>query len=234
MAAAHGFALDILQRNAWIEQIEILKTALNHLNRGTIFLEFAIPRMGKRADAVFVIDNKVIVLEFKVGTNHYERSALDQVEDYALDLKNFHMGSHKALIIPVLIATAASAPQPQTLQCGLDDVAAAVVANSSSLPSLLQLLIASKPGPELVIESWLSAGYRPTPTIVEAARALYEQHTVEDITRSDAGAKNLSETATAIQNIINKAKETNSKAICFVTGVPGAGKTLAGLTRSIH
>lgn len=111
MTAAHGFALDILQRNAWIEQIVILKTALQRLNRGTLFLEFAIPRMGKRADAVFVIDNKVIVLEFKVGTDHFERSAFDQVEDYALDLKNFHLGSHRALVIPVLIATAASTPK---------------------------------------------------------------------------------------------------------------------------
>ena len=185
--------------------------------------------MGKRADAVFVIDNKVIVLEFKVGTNHFERSALDQVEDYALDLKNFHLGSHKALVIPVLIATAAPTPEPQTLQFSVDDVASPVLANASSLPALLKQLITSRPGTEISVGDWLSAGYRPTPTIVEAARALYEQHTVEEITRSDAGAKNLSETAAAIQKIIDQAKATTTKAICFITGVPGAGKTLAGL-----
>ena len=229
MTAAHGFDLEMLQRNAWIEQFAVLKAALEGFARGTLLLEFAIPRMGKRADAVFVIDNKVIVLEFKVGTNHFERNALDQVEDYALDLKNFHLGSHKAIVIPVLIATAAPTPESQTLQFSVDDVAAPVLANARSLPVLLKQLINSRPGAQISVEDWLSAGYRPTPTIVEAARALYEQHTVEEITRSDAGAKNLSDTATAIQKIIDQAKETKTKAICFVTGVPGAGKTLAGL-----
>jgi len=229
MTAAHGFDLDMLQRNAWIEQFAVLKAALEGFARGTLFLEFAIPRMGKRADAVLVIDNKVIVLEFKVGTNHFERNALDQVEDYALDLKNFHLGSHNALVIPVLIATAAPVPESQSLQFNGDDVASPVLANASSLPALLKQLITSRPGVEISAGDWLSAGYRPTPTIVEAARALYEQHTVEEITRSDAGAKNLSDTATAIQKIIDQAKETKTKAICFITGVPGAGKTLAGL-----
>lgn len=116
MTAAHGFALDLLQRNAWIEQFAVLKSSLADLTRGTLFLEFAIPRMGKCADALLVIDNKVIVLEFKVGTSHFERNALDLVEDYALDLKNFHLGSHKALVIPFLIATAAATPGAQTLQ----------------------------------------------------------------------------------------------------------------------
>lgn len=229
MTAAHGFALDMLQRNAWIEQFAVLKASLEGFARGALFLEFAIPRMGKRADAVFAIDNKVIVLEFKVGTNHFERDALDQVEDYALDFKNFHLGSHNAIVIPVLIATAAPTPEAQTLQYSADDVAAPIIANASSLPDLLKHLITSRPGTEILVEDWLSAGYRPTPTMVEAARALYEQHTVEEITRSDAGAKNLSDTATAIQKIIDQAKETKTKAICFITGVPGAGKTLAGL-----
>jgi hypothetical protein len=229
MTAAHGFALDMLQRNAWIEQFAVLKSSLAGLTPGTLFLEFAIPRMGKRADALLLIDNKVIVFEFKVGTNHFERNALDQVEDYALDLKNFHLGSHKAIVIPVLIATAAPTPESQTLLFSADNVASPVLANASSLPILLKQLITSRPGSEISVEDWLSAGYRPTPTIVEAARALYEQHTVEEITRSDAGAKNLSDTATAIQKIIDQAKDTKTKAICFITGVPGAGKTLAGL-----
>lgn len=76
---------------------------------------------------------------------------------------------------------------------------------------------------------WVSGRYKPTPTIVEAASALYGHHSVADLSRSDAGAKNLSVTSNAVSQLIRRVKDQHRKAICFITGVPGAGKTLVGL-----
>ncbi len=101
----HHHSLDEPQRWAWLQQISILKAAFVDRPAGRVFLEFYIPRMGKRADAVLIVGNIVFVIEFKVGANEFTSSALDQVEDYALDLKNFHEGSHAVPIVPVLVAT---------------------------------------------------------------------------------------------------------------------------------
>ena len=83
--------------------------------------------------------------------------------------------------------------------------------------------------PHVDVAAWRSSGYRPTPTIIEAAEALYRNHAVEEISRSDAGAKNLQTTSDKIAAIIDRSKSEGRKSICFITGVPGAGKTLAGL-----
>jgi len=83
--------------------------------------------------------------------------------------------------------------------------------------------------PPIDPQAWLESGYKPTPTIIEAAQALYRSHQVLEITRSDAGARNLTVTTERLSKIIEEAKSGRQKVICFVTGVPGAGKTLAGL-----
>ncbi len=98
------FSLLTTQKGAWLEQIEILRTELQGLT-GSIFLEFNIPRMGRRIDAVVLIGPVVFVVEFKVGESGFDRAAVDQVWDYSLDLKNFHEASHTISIIPILIAT---------------------------------------------------------------------------------------------------------------------------------
>ncbi len=100
------FPVDLSQRNAWIEEIEILRTALGPYSGG-IHFEYSIPRMGERIDVLLVIGPVIFVLEFKTGAREYTRYALDQVTDYALDLKNFHETSHDRLVAPVLIATGA-------------------------------------------------------------------------------------------------------------------------------
>jgi hypothetical protein len=110
MAAAGSFALDTTQRDAWLVQVEILQRALRaYHHRGCVYFEYSIPRLGKRIDAVVLIDHVLFVLEFKVGEIEYTSSALDQVYDYALDLKNFHETSHQLIVAPVLIATEAPA-----------------------------------------------------------------------------------------------------------------------------
>lgn len=229
LAQYHHHALEHEQRNAWIEEIHYLQKALPVIPDGFLFLEFSIPRVGKRADAVVVLGATVYVLEFKVGSQHFDRQALDQVHDYALDLKNFHAGSHHCAVVPVLIATKAETPV-NVLSWAADGVAAPTQIGRDGLATIfdppLPRGVAQVP---LLAEGWANSGYRPTPTIIEAAEALYRNHEVKEITRSDSGAKNLQETAQCISQIIEVSKKNKSKSICFVTGVPGAGKTLAGL-----
>lgn len=238
LTKAHGFALEPQQRQAWLDQIMLLKKAAFSLPDGHILFEFAVPRMGKRADTIIVWPHAIILIEFKVGAETFERSAIDQVHDYALDLKNFHGGSHTAPIIPIVVATKATNLSSFLIIWAEDKVAAPILIGQGQLTAALQELSQLQTPNEIDYSSWISSGYKPTPTIIEAAQALFQQHGVKEITRSDAGAQNLSDTTTALENIIERAKSQKTKAICFVTGVPGAGKTLAGLniatTRAQH
>ena len=228
LANRHGFALESQQKFAWQEQIAILQAFLTTVP-GQIYFEFSIPRMGKRADVFLVSGGVVFVIEFKVGSDTFDRAAIEQVHDYALDLKNFHKGSHHCLILPVLIATGAPTMQEPTLTWDSDGVAKPVCINPFGLTSLITTTLARNTVTPIDPTAWSRSGYHPTPTIVEAAQALYRDHDVKDISRSDAGAQNLSHTSDCISQIIETSKRHNRKSICFVTGVPGAGKTLAGL-----
>lgn len=225
----HGFALEHQQRGAWQAQIRLLKSALAELERGQILFEFAIPRMGKRADVVLLIEGTLFVLEFKVGARAFERSAIEQVHDYALDLKNFHKGSHDLPIIPVVLATEAAVTGQPPLYFAPDGIAEPVLSRAEQLPALISCGAGTAVAQPIDVDGWLNSGYQPTPTIIEAAQALYQNHAVEEIARSDASAQNLSQTTNCISAIIDRSKTEGRKSICFVTGVPGAGKTLAGL-----
>lgn len=225
----HGFVLEIQQRSAWQEQIKLLQQVLTGVGKGQIFFEFSIPRMGKRADVVLLIGSIVFVVEFKVGSTSFDRAALDQVHDYALDLKNFHQGSHDLQILPILISTKALTKYAGVIDWENDGVAKPMGIAAANLPDLVSKAISKSDPAEVDPQLWRSSGYKPTPTIVEAAQALYRDHNVRDISRSDAGAKNLSITSECLFELIEQSKANHRKAICFVTGVPGSGKTLAGL-----
>ena len=216
------------QVGAWKHQINLLQAALPAGIDGVICFEFVIPRIGKRADNILLIGNQVIVLEFKVGATSYDSDAKTQTVDYALDLKNFHSGSHDALIVPVLIATKAS-PVLSTLVEPFDGVYPVVLANEQTLAAVLAAITDHAQAPALAHSEWLASGYRPTPTIVEASQVLYRGHRVTDITHSEAGADNLGATTQAVASAIDHARIHNEKIICLISGVPGAGKTLAGL-----
>jgi hypothetical protein len=224
----HQFALEGLQRNAWMAQIPLLKEHLPCVSGGHVLLEYSIPRMGKRVDVVVLAHGIVFLLEFKVGDDSYTAHALDQVLDYALDLKNFHDESRVRPVVPIVIATEAHAVEA-VLQPFADRVFAPLKANKHTLAQVLTQAANSIPNTPIDPIAWRDSIYRPTPTIVEAAQALYRGHSVKDISRSDAGAINLSLTSKAIAEIIDYSKATAQKVICFITGVPGAGKTLAGL-----
>ena len=226
--------VEAAQLNAWREQIKFLKAALVGITGPAhVFFEFFIPRIGKRADAVLLIEQTLFVLEFKTQSEVFEATAKEQAHDYALDLKNFHKASHSLPIVPVLIATAAPKQNKQSVSFASDLVANPLsISSTNDLATLLEdkdIVPFSSEPIAVNAHQWAQSGYKPTPTIVEAAQALYRKHSVDEITRADSGAKNLSETNRAINTVIDEAKEKNFKAICFVTGVPGAGKTLAGL-----
>jgi len=228
---SNQFDSTLNQNKSWEVQIPLLKKALGK-NDGTIFFEFSIPRMGKRVDVLVIIKAVVFVIEFKVGEHKYHRSDLEQVWDYALDLKNFHEPSHEVLLAPVLVATEAehSFLEIATTTSHNDNLLIPIKANKSSLQNAIDgTLDFLGNDHELDPDNYSKGRYSPTPTIVEAALSLYHNHTVDEITRSDADAKNLSETTSAISKIITLAKSEKRKIICFVTGVPGAGKTLVGL-----
>lgn len=228
-----GGGIELDQSNAWQKQIEILKTLdlpADIQGASKIYFEYTIPRLGRRVDVILLIQHVLFVLEFKVGENHFSSTALDQVWDYALDLKNFHDASHEICIAPVLVATHASS-QPIELQGTLHDdgLIRPIRVNAKSIATAIEKTLAFFVAKPIDVAHWERGRYLPTPSIVEAARALYAGHSVENISRSDAGAQNLTVTAKEIDRIIQKAKAEHRKAICFVTGVPGAGKTLVGL-----
>jgi hypothetical protein len=229
LTARHHHTLEEQQRWAWLEQISVLKASLASRPNGRIFLEFYIPRMGKRVDAVLIAENIVFVIEFKVGAIGHTSAAFDQVEDYALDLKNFHEGSHTAPIVPVLVSTNAESRPIPAVAFAPDLVASPVGTNKTGLGALIDIICSARAFPSLNIDEWMAQGYKPTPTIVQAAEVLYRTHSVIEISRSDSGAKNLQETSASVSAVIDQARQNRTKAICFVTGVPGSGKTLAGL-----
>lgn len=242
---AHRHSLESTQRDAWNYQIEHLKGCLPVLGFGSILLEFAIPRMGRRVDAVILYNGIVFVVEYKVGASAFDKGAIDQVTDYSLDLKNFHLPSQKKLIIPILVATKAGVPADQQPSFSRDGLSDAVMTNGIEFNDLLVSLSFESAKifknrtthgefrglniDPLQIKHFDSE-YMPTPTIVEAAQALYRGHEVDEIARSEAGPTNLSLTSSAISEIIATSRtDGRRKSICFVTGVPGAGKTLVGL-----
>lgn len=224
-----SYSVEQSQTHAWREEISILRDTLG-CYEGTIYFEYDIPRMGRRIDVVLLIGPVIFVLEFKAGEKEFAAHAIDQVWDYALDLKNFHESSHEQYIAPVLIATeskaevSVAAVTPQN-----DKLLLPIKTNAHNIKSVIDAVLSFADGGKIDPSQWEQGRYNPTPTIIEAAMALYNNHTVENIKRNDAEAINLSQTTAAIAEIIRISREESKKSICFVTGVPGAGKTLIGL-----
>ncbi len=228
--AAAGQNVDATQSQAWLDEIELLRRSLDGLD-GRLYLEFDVPRLGSRIDAVVISGPAIFPLEFKCGEREYRRAHYEQAWDYALDLKNFHQASHHAPILPVLIATEAESSDETWKPPHADDVRPPIRCNAADLRRVLRhgLTLVGDATTNIDGEAWGRSPYHPTPTIIEAARALYARHSVEAISRHDAGATNLAVTSVGVEEIIERARANREKAIVFVTGVPGAGKTLVGL-----
>ncbi|WP_245829340.1 DUF2075 domain-containing protein [Novosphingobium mathurense] len=229
LASKLPFALDPKQSAAWTYQIAHLRSLAAALPEAHFCLEFLIPRMGRRADLIILNAGIVFVIEYKVGARQFDRSSLDQVYGYGLDLKHFHEQSHNKPIVPILIATHAEPAPAEAVQWEHDRLARPLKSSTDGLVALIQQVSDRYASPAIDPAAWITGRYRPTPTIVEAAQALYRGHEVEEISRSEAGAENLTRTADYVAQAIETAKRDNRKIICFITGVPGSGKTLAGL-----
>lgn len=222
--------------NSWQQEVEVLKNVLSpYAQKGSVYFEYNIPRMGRRADVIVLIDGIVFVLEFKTSEQKFTREALIQVWDYAIDLKNFQEGSRDRILIPIVVA-----PKEKNKNCHIelkpfeDDVYQPLVSNNERLSECfdktLSNIIPKHTFTKEDDDVWAKSGYDPTPTIIEAAVALYEHHTVEEITKHDG---EIEVTAKCLDKIINECQSNKRKAICFITGVPGAGKTLIGLQTAI-
>lgn len=228
LARNNEFALDDMQKSAWISQIVILKEQLSAFEDGHILFEYSIPRIGKRIDNVFIYNGLIFLLEFKVGDKTYHNYAIEQVMDYALDLKYFHKESHSKTLVPILIATRAENIENSILGYS-DGIIKPLKCGSNNIARIINDVCKQYKCQQISALLWENSIYMPTPTIIEAAQALYRGHSVSNISRSDSGAINLNATTQIINKIIEKSKQNREKSICFITGVPGAGKTLAGL-----
>lgn len=231
----HGEALTTT-RDAWRGELAILKPVLSRFSgrEGQILFEYDIPRLGKRVDAVLLLDGIVFCLEFKVGESRILEADVDQVLDYALDLKNFHRYSRDAIIVPVLIATHYRASSDVIQMSVYDDrVVNPLVTGAQGVTKIIAAVLDQFPNESPIDPNWIISPYAPTPTIIEAARSLYENHSVENITRHEADQVSTDRTIAYILQVIHESRLKRQKSICFVTGVPGAGKTLVGLDVAI-
>ena len=227
----HGDALTTT-RDAWKAEIEIMKNVVSKFRdtNGQVIFEYDIPRLGKRIDVVLLYRGIVFCLEFKVGESKILETNIDQVLDYALDLKNFHKFSEDKVIVPILIATNYSSRSSSIQMSVYDDrVVNPLVTGKAGISALIEIVLNEFPNESPVHKDWIISPYAPTPTIVEAAKTLYESHSVENITRHEADKVSTDATIKYILDVIQRSKTNGEKSICFVTGVPGAGKTLVGL-----
>ncbi len=232
----HGEALTTT-REAWKSELVIMRNVLAELNdvNGQIIFEYDIPRLGKRIDAVLLYRGIVFCIEFKVGESKILEADIDQVLDYALDLKNFHKFSQDKVIVPILVATKVSRGTTDIQMSVYDDrVVNPLVAGENGIYDLIRKVLNRFPDEEPVDGNWIISPYAPTPTIIEAAKTLYESHSVENITRHEADKVSTDTTIAYIIDVIHKSKVNGEKSICFVTGVPGAGKTLVGLDVTVR
>lgn len=220
---------------AWLGEINILQDVLLPWKDepGQIIFEYDIPRLGKRIDVVVLLRGIIFCLEFKVGQKDMLQADIEQVLDYALDLKNFHLLSQNRTIVPILVPTEYKSSTSEIKLSVYDDsIYNPLVAGKEELGKLITKVLehANAKLPDTTLgANWVISPYSPTPTIIEAARTLYESHSVEDITRHEADKVSTDTTIAYILNVIKQSKENKEKSICFVTGVPGAGKTLVGL-----
>lgn len=226
------------QNDAWMQEITLLQEVLRPWSNeeAEIIFEYDIPRLGKRIDVVLLLRRMVFCLEFKVNQTDALQADVEQVMDYALDLKNFHHLSHHARIVPILIPTR-HATATKVVQCSVydDSIFNPLITGAAGLQNVIEKVIAfAEAKEEGSIDHWIISPYTPTPTIIEAARKLYDNHSVADITRHEADKVTTDRTIDEILHIIAQARERHEKSICFVTGVPGAGKTLVGLEVAVR
>ena len=228
----HSFEINKEQSDAWENQISELQHRLERSQvEGDIIFEYDIVRLGKRIDVIMLIRHMVFSLEFKNGKNIFTAQDAQQAEDYAIDIKNFHKESEDLYVCPILVAThAPKYARPQSLDCYPDKQVFLQRENIETvIPKVCEITDRYGSDQELNFEQWFNSPYYPTPTIIAAAIEAYSTHSLSEIAHSEAGQDNINDCERVINDVIDYAKSNHKKCVCFVTGVPGAGKTLVGL-----
>lgn len=228
----HSFEINKEQSIAWENQIKELQRRLEECEMdGDIIFEYDIVRLGKRIDVVLLIRHMVFSLEFKNGKNVFTAQDARQAEDYAIDIKNFHKESEDLYVCPILIATdAPEYPKEQSLEIYPDKQVHLQRENIETvIPKIAQIIGLYGQDEPLDFEKWFNSPYHPTPTIIAAAVEAYTSHDISEIANSEAGQDDIDRCERKINEIISYASSNKKKCVCFVTGVPGAGKTLVGL-----
>ncbi len=227
---------EIQQIESWRREIELLRVAFLALgctsSRWGLLLELPLLRLGRRIDAVALIGAAIAVVEFKIGSQAYSLAGREQVEDYALCLRDFHDASAGRLVVPILCAEKAPrSVSSVSLEMPIDFVSKTLLVNEESLADSFRSVATAVSSDDRQID-WLEfdkSAYNPTPAIVEAARAIYAGHAVHEIGRADATGESLNRAADRLRQIVNAARQQRNRSICLVTGTPGSGKTLLGL-----
>jgi len=239
-SAGTGFTdLKQKQTKAWQKQITAMKITCSSLvaklpnsAQWSLLFEYPIPRRQKRIDAVLLSSEVILCIEFKTEEKKYNRQLHRQAEDYALDLRDFHDQSRERRIVPIAVALKAEPTAYVDCSASDDWVRPVIFANADDLSEKIVSAVGSERKTKKLpidADAWDLSAYRPVPTIIEAAEALYAGHNVREIAHFHAEAINLTQTSDKLIEIIKHAQRDNLKIACFVTGVPGAGKTLAGL-----
>jgi hypothetical protein len=227
------FPLAYEQIDAWKWQLPILQDGLRAIilsrpasSKWSVLLEYPIPLLGYRIDCVLLCGTVVLVIEFKTGEDN--SGGIRQVEDYALNLSNFHEGSHQLCLVPVVIRGHSEGKTISVRVAG-SKIASVAVISGKSFPELLESICDAyvETAFELDAAAWDAARFKPVPPIIEAAVRLYEGKDIFAIDHACAPADSLERASSVIASVVSAVSD--SKAICFVTGVPGAGKTLVGL-----
>lgn len=222
-----------LQKGAWINQIKILQKYLMD-KKGYIIFEYVLSRVNMRIDVVLLMDDVVYSLEFKNNETEFTPEDIDQADGYGYALKNFYEANRDKYVVPILIAT--KAPDSECsdgADLGIDKLFTLFKANINKMEQYIDL-IRSKYGSDVIcskedFDNWVNSPFKPNPTIIQSARSIYMNNQVDDFFRFDAGEENLKVTEHTVEDIVKEAKDNKKKIICFVSGVPGAGKTLVGL-----
>ncbi len=218
-------------RQCFLESLQSDGTAGNW----GLLLEFSIPRKEVRIDAVLLIHNEIVILEAKSGGDFSQ--ARRQIEEYALLLHYFHKASNERRIVPVIVSPEAGEPDLDPLkqdelfpQLARFWVKKATISSWQSLPDVLKLIGDRESSEQIQPEPWDESPYHPVPSIIEAAIALKGGLSIREIAQCEASEHEVGLVRETIQSYVDQARMNNEHVICFLTGVPGSGKTLVGLS----
>lgn len=227
------------QTQTWDHEFNHLQKVLSELNlEGRIIFEYGIPSLNFVIDVVLLTEGKIFVIEYKDGdsSSYYALNDLKQCRNYALRLKYFHSTSNEKWIIPILVEMNAQDEEFSKDKNEEISVWDTIKCNKGNLTNAIKQVNDALPinGDDCWEDSWEKGIYKATPTIIKAACEMWERQNVRGLDSGESDADTRLAAEDYVLKIVQKAKKNKSKSIVFVTGVPGAGKTLVGLGLSVR